>query len=183
MLARIATSGARRALRPAMVAARSAPASMQRRGMADEAPKAAAGAIPAKLTLNLLAPHTAIFSKKLVDQVIVPGADGMFGILPGHVPTISELRPGTVEVTIESGVVEKYFVSSGFAFAHADSTLDVCAIECVKFEDLDPALVASGKKDAEDELARATDEVEKAKAQIAVEVYTSMVESLAAAKV
>ncbi|KAJ1494408.1 putative ATP synthase delta chain precursor, mitochondrial [Baffinella frigidus] len=181
MLARIGSNAARCALRPTMVAARSAPAAMQRRGMAEE-PKAAGGAIPAKLTLNLLAPHAAIFSKKLVDQVIVPGADGMFGILPGHVPTISELRPGTVEVTIATGEVEKYFVSSGFAFAHADSTLDVCAIECVKFEDLDPALVSSGKKEAEDELSRATDEVEKAKAQIAVEVYTAMTESLAAAK-
>jgi len=180
MLAGIASRAARRALRPSVAAARSVPPAIQRRGMADDAKLASGGTIPAKLTFNLLAPHAAIFSKKEVDQVIVPGADGMFGILPGHVPTISELRPGTVEVTIAPGEVEKYFVSSGFAFAHADSTLDVCAIEAVKFEDLDPALIASGKSEAEAELARATDEVEKAKAQIAVEVYTAMTESLAA---
>jgi hypothetical protein len=62
-------------------------------------------------------------------QVIIPGADGMFGVLPGHVPTISELKPGVVEVTTAPGEVEKYFISSGFCFAHADSTLDVCGIE------------------------------------------------------
>ena len=61
--------------------------------------------------------------------MIVPGADGMFGVLPGHVPTISELKPGVVEVTTAPGEVQKYFVSSGFVFAHADSTLDICGIE------------------------------------------------------
>jgi F-type H+-transporting ATPase subunit delta len=110
--------------------------------------------------------------------VIIPGADGMFGVLPGHVPTISELKPGVVEVTTAPGEVEKYFISSGFAFAHADSTLDVCGIEIVKMEDLDASLVASGKSEAEAALGKATDEVEKAKAQIAVEVYTAMTEAL-----
>ena len=111
-------------------------------------------------------------------QVIIPGADGMFGVLPGHVPTISELKPGVVEVTTAPGEVEKYFISSGFAFAHADSTLDVCGIEIVKMEHLDASLVASGKSEAEAALGKATDEVEKAKAQIAVEVYTAMTEAL-----
>ncbi len=78
-------------------------------------------AIPTKLTLNLTAPHVAIFTKKEVDMVIIPGAGGVFGVLPGHVPTISELKPGVLEVTVSPGEVSKYFVSSGFAFAHAVS--------------------------------------------------------------
>jgi len=61
--------------------------------------------------------------------VIIPGEDGMFGVLPGHVPTISELKPGVLEVTTAPGEIQKYFISSGFAFAYADSTLDVCGIE------------------------------------------------------
>lgn len=35
----------------------------------------------------------------------------------------------------------QYFVSSGFAFIHADSTTDVCAVEAVPIEQLDPELV------------------------------------------
>lgn len=35
----------------------------------------------------------------------------------------------------------QYFVSSGFAFIHADSTTDVCAVEAVPLEQLDPELV------------------------------------------
>ena len=61
--------------------------------------------------------------------MIIPGADGMFGVLPGHVPTISELKPGVLEVTTAPGEIQKYFISSGFAFAYADSILDVCGIE------------------------------------------------------
>mmetsp|Transcript_15875 Transcript_15875/g.31884 ORF Transcript_15875/g.31884 Transcript_15875/m.31884 type:complete len:184 (+) Transcript_15875:28-579(+) len=140
--------------------------------------EAKAGGIPSKLTLNLMAPHEAVFVAKEVDQVIVPGADGIFGVLPGHVPTISELKPGLVEVTVAPGEIVKFFVSSGFVFAHADSTCDVCALECVKLDDLDASAVASGKSQAEGELNSAQDEVEKAKAQIAVEVYTAMTEAL-----
>ncbi len=54
-------------------------------------------------------------------MVIIPGAGGVFGVLPGHVPTISELKPGVLEVTIAPNEVVKYFVSSGFAFAHSVS--------------------------------------------------------------
>jgi F-type H+-transporting ATPase subunit delta len=137
------------------------------------------GAIPTKLTFNFLAPHQALFNKQEVDMVIVPGASGAFGVLPGHVPMISELKPGVVEVTKSAGEVTKYFVSSGFVFVHGNSTLDVCAIEAVPLEDIDPEAVTSGKSSAEAELARVTDEVEKAKAQIAVDVYSAMAEALA----
>lgn len=51
-------------------------------------------------------------------MVIIPGAAGMFGVLPGHVPTISELKPGLLEVTVAANDVQKFFISSGFAFAH-----------------------------------------------------------------
>lgn len=40
--------------------------------------------------------------------------------------------------------VEKYFVSSGFAFVHSDSSADVCAVEAVKLDDLDPEAVKAG---------------------------------------
>ena len=80
-----------------------------------------------------------------VDLVLLPALTGDFGVMPGHVPTIAQLRPGVVTVhkTLDKEV-DKYFVSSGFAFVHADSSADVCAIEAVKLEDLDPEAVRSG---------------------------------------
>ena len=150
------------------------------RCMATEAAAAAAsGPIPSKLTFNFLCPHQALFAKQEVDMVIVPGASGVFGVLPGHVPMISELKPGVVEVTTSAGATSKYFVSSGFVFVHGNSTLDLCAIEACPLEDLDAGAISSGKSSAEAELARTSDEVEKAKAQIALDVYTAMSEALA----
>ena len=40
--------------------------------------------------------------------------------------------------------IDKYFVSSGFAFVHADSSTDVCAVEAVKLDELDADAVRSG---------------------------------------
>jgi F-type H+-transporting ATPase subunit delta len=70
---------------------------------------------------------------------------GDFGVMPGHVPTISQLRPGIVAVHAEMDKdIKKYFVSGGFAFAHADSSVEIAAVEAVPVEDLDPAAVKSG---------------------------------------
>ncbi len=44
-----------------------------------------------------------------VKQVDIPGITGAFGILPEHVPTIANLRPGVVAVTEEDGSVKKFF--------------------------------------------------------------------------
>lgn len=40
--------------------------------------------------------------------------------------------------------VEKYFVAAGFAFIHADSSTDLCAVEAVKLDQLDPEAVRAG---------------------------------------
>ena len=77
--------------------------------------------------------------------MLLPAVTGDFGVMPGHVPTVAQLRPGVVTVHHElDKSVEKFFVSSGFAFVHADSSTDLCAVEAVKVEDLDPEAVRAG---------------------------------------
>ena len=80
---------------------------------ADEAP-----AKPAEGTMELTftAPDGQLFDKALVEMVILPGGDGLFGVMPNYVPTIAELKPGIVSVQEASGgPLSKYFVSGGFA--------------------------------------------------------------------
>ena len=80
-----------------------------------------------------------------MDLALLPAVSGDFGVMPGHVPTISQLRPGVVAVHTELDKdVQKYFVSGGFAFAHADSSVEIAAVEAVPVEDLDPAAVKAG---------------------------------------
>ncbi len=58
----------------------------------------AAAQASTKLTLNFTTPHAPIYTKKEVDQVVLPGAAGEYGITAGHSPIISELKPGVVSV-------------------------------------------------------------------------------------
>ena len=68
----------------------------------------------------------------------------------------------------------QYFVSSGFAFVHADSTTDVCAVEAVPLEQLDGEAVKQGLADYQAKLVNAKDDYEKAAAQVGIEVCSAM---------
>jgi F-type H+-transporting ATPase subunit delta len=133
--------------------------------------------VPSKLTFNFYLPHDKPYTSAEVDMVLVPAVTGDFGVMPGHVPTSAQLRPGVLTVQEDEQTSKKFFVSSGFAFVHADSTAEVCAIEAFPVEDLDQKTVEAGLADYTAKLANATgsgDDYEAAAAQIGVEVYSAM---------
>ena len=133
---------------------------------------------PDKLKFNFFMPHDTVYRGEQVDLVLMPAITGDFGVMPGHVPTVAELRPGLVTVHKElDKTVEKYFVSGGFAFVHEDSTADVCAVEAVPLDDLDPEAIKAGLAEYTSKLASVQakgDDYEIAAAQIGVEVYSAM---------
>ncbi|KAL3337891.1 hypothetical protein AABB24_030179 [Solanum stoloniferum] len=129
--------------------------------------------IPSKLTVNFVLPYTSELSGKEVDMVIIPATTGQMGVLPGHVATIAELKPGILSVH-EGNDVNKYFVSGGFAFVHANSFADIIAIEAVPLDRIDPNLVQKGLTDFTQKLNTASTDVEKAEAQIGVDVHSAL---------
>lgn len=62
---------------------------------------------PSKLTLNFFMPHEIQFDGEEVEQVQVPATTGDMGVLPGHVPTVVQMRPGVVAVTVSEKEVQK----------------------------------------------------------------------------
>ncbi len=70
----------------------------------------AAATSTAQLVINFCTPHAPVHNKKVVDQVILPGAAGAFGITHGHSPIISQLEPGVVTV-IHVGVSRLFIFS------------------------------------------------------------------------
>lgn len=143
----------------------------------DESQQQAAG-IPDKLSFNFFVPHQTLCQSEKVDLVLLPAVTGDFGAMAGHVPTVAQLRPGVVTVhkELDKDVV-KYFVSGGFAFVHADSTADLCAVEAVEVSDLDGDAVRAGLAEYQTKLATAAgkgDDYEAAAAQVGVEVYSAM---------
>ena len=67
-----------------------------------------------KVELELVSPER-LLSREAVDMVVVPGAEGDFGVLPRHAPLISTLRPGVLRIFDGRSERERIFVSGGFA--------------------------------------------------------------------
>jgi F-type H+-transporting ATPase subunit epsilon len=63
--------------------------------------------------LSIVAPDKSVLDEP-VESVTAPGSEGYFGVLPGHVPFISALRPGIVEYLTKDGR-HHVAVSGGFA--------------------------------------------------------------------
>src|ERR1700733_14706467 len=114
----------------------------------------------AGLHLEFVSPESVLFSGD-VDQVDLPGAEGDMGILAGHAPLVTTLRPGIVTI-IRDGRREPVVVIGGFAEV-SPAGLTVLADKAVARENFDLALLASEIKDAEEDVADCTDEAERDK--------------------
>ncbi|KAH6772860.1 ATPase [Perilla frutescens var. frutescens] len=137
-----------------------------------------AASIPSKLSINLISRYSSHFSNKQVDMVIAPAVAGEMGILPGHVASISELKPGLLSIH-EGDEVTKYFISSGFAFVHSNLVVEIIAVEAVSTEQIDPASVQKGLAEFTQMLSTASTDAEKVEARIGLEVLTALNSSLA----
>ncbi|KAK1307113.1 hypothetical protein QJS10_CPA10g01063 [Acorus calamus] len=135
--------------------------------------------IPSKLTVNFVLPYKSELTATEVDMVIIPATTGQMGVLPGHVATIAELKPGILSVH-DGNDVSKYFVSSGFAFVHANSVADVVAVEAVPVEHIDPDLVQKGLAEFQQKLNSASTDLAKAEAQIGIDVHSALNSALTA---
>ena len=67
-----------------------------------------------RVQLELVTPERLLLSE-MVEMVVVPGTEGNFGVLPGHAPLISSVRPGTIDIYESQTVVRRIFVVSGTA--------------------------------------------------------------------
>ncbi len=114
----------------------------------------------AALHLDFVSPESVLFSGD-VDQVDLPGAEGDMGIFAAHAPLLTTLRPGIVTIYRE-GRREPIVVTGGFAEV-GPAGLTVLADRAVPRENFDTATLAAEIKDAEEDVADATDEAERDK--------------------
>src|ERR671937_631852 len=89
---------------------------------------------------DLVSPEKLLFSGE-VDQVDVPGSEGDFGVLAGHAPLVSSLRPGIMRVTANNQT-QNMIVLGGFAEVATDGKLTVLADLADSMEDFDRAILA-----------------------------------------
>jgi len=121
-------------------------------------------ALPTKLTLHISSPDATLSQE--VDYVSLPGTEGDFGVLPGHTPFFTVLRPGTM--WYRTGA-EKHalLVAMGFVEVLPDS-VTVLAQVAERAEDLDEARAEAGMKRAEEVLSVAKHEIDFERARLAM---------------
>ncbi len=107
------------------------------------------------LHFEFVSPERVLFSGE-VDQVDLPGAEGDMGILAGHAPLVTALRPGIVTI-FRGSAREPVVVIGGFAEV-SPAGLTILADRAMPRDDVDTAMLASEIKDAEEDVADATEE-------------------------
>jgi F-type H+-transporting ATPase subunit epsilon len=100
---------------------------------------------------DLVSPERVLLSGE-VEQVDVPGSEGYFGVLAGHAPMVTSLRPGILTIKSAGGEM-KIVVLGGFAEV-SPGGLTVLADNAAALEEFDRALLAEHIKAAEEKVAK-----------------------------
>lgn len=130
----------------------------------------------AKLNVEIVTPEKRILSTQ-VDEAILPGARGLFGVRPGHTPFLSLMEPGAL--TLKDGATaQTYFVAGGFVevgddrvvvladHAEPSTAIDVGAAK-KRLEEAQAKLKSMSAEDARFEVESATVRRETARMAVA----------------
>ncbi|MFZ5608157.1 MAG: F0F1 ATP synthase subunit epsilon [Pseudomonadota bacterium] len=114
-----------------------------------------------KVTFELVSPERLLKSVE-AEMVVVPGAEGDFGVLAGHAPVMSIVRPGVVEIyAAQGGAPERLFVGGGFAEV-ADDRLTLLAEDAADLAQVKPEEASRALAHAREDLGDAKTAHERA---------------------
>jgi F-type H+-transporting ATPase subunit epsilon len=120
------------------------------------------------IELELVSPEQLLLSEQ-VEMIVVPGEEGDFGVLPGHSPIISNIRPGVLSVFKNGAVSQRIFVARGFAEVTAERCT-ILAEGAEPVEDLDQAVVEEQIQTLREDVANADGDINRARADEALDI-------------
>jgi F-type H+-transporting ATPase subunit epsilon len=99
------------------------------------------------LTLEIVTPEARVYSD-MIDSVVIPTVEGEIGVLPGHIPLLTQIADGELRVT--KGTTISYLaIGGGFAEIDGDK-VSVLAERAISEEQIDEKAVEAAMKRAED---------------------------------
>jgi F-type H+-transporting ATPase subunit epsilon len=128
-----------------------------------------------KVAFELVAPERLLASID-ADMVVIPGAEGDFGVLPNHAPLMSLLRPGVIAVYEGDRVDRRLFVGGGFAEVN-ERGCTVLAERAEPVEEIGIEAARQDLRDAEEDVGDAKTDAERERLTKAVEVARARVEA------
>jgi F-type H+-transporting ATPase subunit epsilon len=120
---------------------------------------------------ELVSPERLIFSGE-VEQVVVPGSEGVFTVLRNHAPMMSTIRPGVIEVTSATGP-SKLFVRGGFADV-SEKGLTILAEQAIPVSELDGAKIDADLRAAEEDVEDASTDAARDAAMLRADQLRAM---------
>ena len=121
--------------------------------------------IPTKITLHVVSPERLLVNE-VVDEVQIPGADGYFGVWPGHTPLLAALDIGTL--SYRKGTESQYLaIAFGFAEVQPDH-VTVLARTAEKAGEIDVARAQAAKQRAEGRMATFSMDIDYERARLAL---------------
>lgn len=128
--------------------------------------------------LELVSPESLLMTQA-VEMVVVPGAEGDFGVMPGHAPMISNIRPGTLAVFEGGKVAQRFFLAGGFA----EVTTERCTIlaeGAISIDNIDRVALEQEIRDLKDDVSAASNDAERAAAESSLEVAEAKLQAITA---
>ena len=106
------------------------------------------------LTLEIVTPEAKVYSDT-IDSVVIPTVEGEIGVLPGHIPLLTQIENGELRVT-KGAITQWLAIGGGFAQIDGD-TVRVLAEHAITEEKIDENAVEAAMKRAEQQLKEAKD--------------------------
>lgn len=114
--------------------------------------------------VDVVSAEESIFSG-LAEFVVLPGEAGELGILPGHMPLMTRIKPGAVRLKIPNQTEEELIFVAGGVLEVQPGLVTVLADTAIRGKDLDEAKALEAKKRAEEAMANKSAELDFARAQ------------------
>jgi F-type H+-transporting ATPase subunit epsilon len=122
-------------------------------------------ALPTKLTLEIVTPDRALVTAQ-VDELQLPGAEGYFGVLPGHTPMLASLQVGQMWYRIGQ---EMHYLALAFGFVEVlPDRVTVLAQIAERAEDIDVARAEAAKRRAEERVSNPVSNMDFERARVAM---------------
>jgi F-type H+-transporting ATPase subunit epsilon len=122
-------------------------------------------ALPTHLRLNIVSADRMLVDEQ-VDEVEIPGADGYFGVLPGHTPLLAALQVG--QLWYRQGTEKQYLlIAFGFAEVQPDRVI-VLAQVAERADEIDVARAEAAKRRAQERLSHLSGDIDFDRARIAM---------------
>ena len=128
------------------------------------------------LQVDVVSAEKEVFSG-LAHFVALPGESGELGILPGHTPLITRIKPGAVRIELADGTEELVFVAGGILEVQPTG-VTVLADTATRGEDVDEARALEAKARAEKVLSENKSDIDYARAQSELQVAVAQIAAL-----